>query len=116
MRCAEILQVQEFKEFAIDAFSPTMKTKLFSTYCTELTLNTMVHYFHFFEIRRAPFKKKIKNPWPSVTNRPMNDLVLWCSWCSNDHHSTLLFQLLLYQDWNERRVGLEMLKRKSWHL
>lgn len=50
MRRAEILQVQEFKESAIDAFSPTMKTKLFSTYCTELTINTMVGYFHFLAI------------------------------------------------------------------
>lgn len=48
MRRAEILQVQEFEQSAVDAFSPTMKTKLFSTYCTELTLKTTVHYFHFF--------------------------------------------------------------------
>lgn len=57
MRRAEILQVQEFKESALDAFSPAMKTKLFRTYCTELTHNTMVHYFHFFsnffEIRKT---------------------------------------------------------------
>ena len=34
MRCAEILQVQEFKQSTIDAFFPTVKIKLFRTYCT----------------------------------------------------------------------------------
>lgn len=64
MRRAEILPVQEFKESAIDAFSPPMKTKHFSAYTTELTLNTMVHYLLFLAIplksEEHLEKKKIK--------------------------------------------------------
>lgn len=77
---AQIPPVQEFKQSAIDAFSPTMKTKLLSTCCTELTLNTMVHYFHFLEIYLKLVEhlgKKKLNPWPSfVTSRSVYDLVL----------------------------------------
>jgi len=34
MRRAEILQVLEFQQSTIDAFFPTVKIKLFRTYCT----------------------------------------------------------------------------------